>query len=384
MVYLFQALDLIDKLTMAKTIYIHIGHYKTGTTALQVFLDSNRRKLRRLGVMWRNGVDYPKQFCDFAKHTKLAFSIYREAGVSTLLYGFKNDIPAKERWDAFFDYVRNSKCPSVLISSEEFMRMGANPEACQIFQDIITPVKEEFNFQIIAYLRRPDAHLRSWYNQLVKLKMPVPDFNLTVCDLMEPIHYDYALALKPWIELFGEKSVIVRPYSEELRENGGLFRDFLGILGIPFDGKNAKRWHDPGGDINLRLEDRFLELTRISQNMGMKPERADRLQEQFAQQMDANKPTQKPVQGFEQIVERSRRGLEALKAHPQTADVSAAFNEHLPVGDTPERAEMLSLVQLLLQDNANLRNRLNTNTNELKNRLEAIEDQLGLSKSDSQ
>ncbi|WP_412552926.1 hypothetical protein [Shimia sp. MIT1388] len=369
---------------MAKTIYIHIGHYKTGTTALQVFMNSNRDTLRELGTLWRKGVDYPEQFCDLAKHTKLAFSIYREAGVSTLLYGFQNEVPAKTRWAEFFEYVRNSKCPSVLISSEEFMRMGANPAACDIFKDIIAPVRNEFNFKIIAYLRRPDAHLRSWYNQLVKLKQPVPDFNSTVCDLMEPIHYDYSLALKPWIELFGEKSVVVRPYTEALRENGELFRDFLGILGIPFDGKNASRWDVPGNGINLRLEDRFLELTRVAQNVGMKPERVELMRERFAKQLDAHQPREDRATGFDQVVETARGGLEALKTNPQTAGLATLYADHLPDGDTADRAEMLSLVQMLLQENTVLRNRLNATSLELKNRLSAIEDHLGISKPGSQ
>ncbi|SMP05459.1 hypothetical protein [Shimia sagamensis] len=369
---------------MTKTIYIHIGHYKTGTTALQVFMNSNRQALRDLGTLWNKGVDYPEQFCDLAKHSKLAFSIYREAGVSSLMYGFQNDVPAQTRWNNFFDYVRQSKCPSVLISSEEFMRMGANPAATQLLKDIIAPVKNEFTFKIIAYLRRPDAHLRSWYNQLVKLRQPVPDFNSTVCDVMEPIHYDYSLALKPWIEMFGSKSVIVRPYTEALRENHELFRDFLGVLGIPFDGKNAKRWNVPGDRINLRMEDRFLELTRITQNMGMKAGRPKQLQERFAKLLDDHQLENRSSQSFDHVVETSQRAMETLKASQNTAPLAALFADHLPIADAPDRAEMLNLIQLLLQENATLRNRLNKHTQEVNTRLDTIENQLGTKKPDSQ
>ncbi|WP_294230281.1 hypothetical protein [uncultured Shimia sp.] len=369
---------------MTKTIYIHIGHYKTGTTALQVFMNSNRQALRELGTLWNKGVDYPEQFCDLAKHSKMAFSIYREAGVSSLMYGFQNDVPAQTRWNNFFDYVRQSKCPSVLISSEEFMRMGANPAAAQLLNDIIAPVKNEFTFKIIAYLRRTDAHLRSWYNQLVKLRQPVPDFNSTVCDVMEPIHYDYSLALKPWIEMFGSKSVIVRPYTETLRENNELFRDFLGIMGIPFDGKNAKHWDVPGDRINLRMEDRFLELTRITQNMGMKAGRPKQLRERFAKLLDDHQPEHKSSQSFDDVVETSRRAMEALKASQNTAPLATLFADHPPVADAPDRAEMLNLTQLLLQENTTLRNRLNKHAQEVNTRLDAIEDQLGTKKPDSQ
>ncbi|WP_299421909.1 hypothetical protein [uncultured Shimia sp.] len=369
---------------MTKTIYIHIGHYKTGTTALQVFLNSNRQTLRELGTLWNKGVDYPEEFCDMAKHSQLAFSVYREAGVPSLLYGFQNDVPARTRWNNFFDYVTKSQCPSVLISSEEFMRMGANPAAAQIFTDIITPVKTEFNFKIIAFLRRPDAHLRSWYNQLVKLRQPVPDFNSTVCDIMEPIHYDYDLALKPWIELFGEKSVVVRPYSEALRENDGLFKDFLGVLGIPFGGKNAGRWDVPGPRINLRLEERFLELTRITQNTGMSEDLADWLKSCMAQQLDGHRSDDTKPLKFDEVIEASRRGLEAMKDNPNTAPVADSFATHPPVPDTPDRVEMLKYISFLIQDNARLRDRLHKDVYELNTRLADIEKRLAPSKPESQ
>lgn len=367
---------------MRKTIYLHIGHYKTGTTALQVFLNNNRETLRNLGTLWSKGVDYPDQFCHLAKHSQLAFSIYKETGVSTLMYGFQNEVPATTLWADFFDYVRKSKCPSVLISSEEFMRMGANPESAVMLKDIVASVKNEFNFKIIAYLRQPDAHLRSWYNQLVKLRQPVPDFNSTVCDVMEPIHYDYALALKPWIDIFGQKAVIVRPYTETLRQGGEMFRDFLETLGVDFDGKNKGRWDVPNSGVNVRLEERFLELTRMSQNLGLMKERAEWLKKKLANQLGSQRSDGDGIQTFSEIIERSQHGIEALKGIQCTVPVAEFLDDHPPVADTQDRKEMLNLVQLLMHENTVLRHRIHQNNAALENRLTAIEAQLGLSKSD--
>lgn len=369
---------------MTKTVYIHIGHFKTGTTALQVFLSKNRQTLRKLGTLRNKGVDYPDEFCDLAKHSQLAFSIYQEAGVSTLLYGFQNDIPAQTRWNNFFDYVRKSKSPSVLISSEEFMRMGSNPAALDLFKSIISPVKREFNFKVIAFLRRPDAHLRSWYNQLVKLKQPVPSFNGTVCDLMEPIHYDYDLALKPWIEVFGQKSVVVRPYTSALRENNGLFREFLSILDVPFDGKNAGRWDLPGDKTNLRLEDRLLEVTRMVQNMGLNADLADWLKSSFAQQLDGHRSDSVEPTSFDAVIEASRRGLDALKNNQNAAPIAEMFVDYPPVPDSPEKAEMLNYIYFLMRDNARLRDRLHKDVYEVNIRLAEIEKRVGTSKPVSQ
>ncbi len=367
---------------MRKTIYLHIGHYKTGTTALQVFLNSNRDALQNLGKLWSKGVDYPDQFSHFAKHSQMAFSIYREAGMTRLMYGYSDETPAKERWNSFFDYVRKSKCPSILISSEEFMRMGANPKAAQLLQDIVSPVRNEFNFKIIAYLRHPDAHLRSWYNQLVKLKQPVPDFNRTVCEVMEPIHYDYNLALKPWKNIFGEKSLIVRPYTESLRQDGALFKDFMDCLGVPFDPQKMQDWHIPIGDVNPRLSEKSLELTRIAQNLNTSKEVIDWLQSRYARVYETHRADDTGPTDFHDVVERSRAGLEALKASPETSDLATLYSHHLPAADTSEYVEMVSFAQLLMQENLLTRNKMNENAQKFAKRLAAIEAKLDLSKTD--
>ena len=108
---------------MRKTIYLHIGHYKTGTTALQVFLARNRAKLLR------RGLGYPEKICNHAKHSKLAFSLYHATGVDTLMHGYRDATPPEEIWAQIFAAARASKAPKLLVSSEEFMRLGAHPAA---------------------------------------------------------------------------------------------------------------------------------------------------------------------------------------------------------------------------------------------------------------
>ena len=111
---------------MAKTLHLHIGHFKTGTTALQVFLARNPRLLAR------HGLEYAELFRHNAKHSGLAFAIYRSAGVTTLMHGYDSPDAPEERWRALFDAVRKSQRDGVIVSSEEFMRRGAIPLACEI------------------------------------------------------------------------------------------------------------------------------------------------------------------------------------------------------------------------------------------------------------
>ena len=60
---------------MPKTLFLHIGHYKTGTTALQIFLERNAKLLAA------SGFEYPNFWTHNSKHSAFAFSILRAAGV---------------------------------------------------------------------------------------------------------------------------------------------------------------------------------------------------------------------------------------------------------------------------------------------------------------
>ena len=112
--------------------------------------------------------------------------------------------------------------------------------------------------------------MRSCYNQLVKMNTAPSDFNTAVCRQMEPVHYDYALALRPWIEIFGKAALTVRPYLEDFRQDGGLYRDFLSVFGIDFDRPpRGGGWRLPADDVNPRLDDWILDLNRVLQAAGL-------------------------------------------------------------------------------------------------------------------
>ena len=104
---------------MQKTLYIHIGHYKTGTTALQVFASRRQAMLAET-----HGLDYPSVRIHNAKHSGYAFALYKAAGVETLMHGYSDPTPPEPIWAELFDHVRASPHAKTVISSEEFMRVG--------------------------------------------------------------------------------------------------------------------------------------------------------------------------------------------------------------------------------------------------------------------
>ncbi len=356
--------------SLTKTLYIHIGHYKTGTSAIQAFMDVNAGHLARLGVRYLDKHMY------FSKHSDLAFAIYRAASVTTLLHGYSNPVRPEKVWDDLIAAAQAAPEPIAVISSEEFMRIGAYPRAIAILRDLAARPRAGIDIRIIAWLRDPDAHLHSWYNQLIKVKVPLPDYNTAVCKVIEPVHYDYALALRPWADIFGADAVHVRPYSEALRVGMAIYEEFLRALGLDCRGQLG-RWWIPEEDLNPRLDDRLLELTRVMQIHGLGEQdiawARDRALKQFDLEMRQALPDQ---QSFEDVAARCASGLEYVATLPNSKVDVAAFQRKPPLPNDPLHAEMTRYLGLLIDDVQGLRVRLHQRITEVDMRVTALEQRL--------
>ena len=351
---------------MRKTLYIHIGHYKTGTTALQAFMVNNTKFLER------NKLAYARTRIHFAKHSAFAFALYKAVGVQSLMHGYDKDETPQELWAELFNDLRKSRQPRMVISSEEFMRLGGYPEAGTLLQDIVATAPD-IDFRIIAYLRAPDSHLQSWYNQLVKMGTKVPEYNTAVPAFIEPVHYDYALALKPWIDIFGAEAVTVRPYAEAFREDDRLYRDFLSVFGVELPDHGVKMaLMDP----NPRMDDRMVEMARIMQNGGVPRDvvkwTVSRAQ-QYYEDESAGLPAP-PPEAFEQVRQQTQSGLDGLQTLPDCGVDLAAYRARLPYPTDPEAAAGWRMAGLLLNELHFLRQRMTRENADLAARLRALEE----------
>ena len=88
---------------MKKTLFLHIGHFKTGTTALQVFLSNNQAFLAR------NDLFYAETRRHLSKHSDFAFSLLHATGVKTLMHGYDKPEEPEDLWQTLFDEVRRSR-----------------------------------------------------------------------------------------------------------------------------------------------------------------------------------------------------------------------------------------------------------------------------------
>jgi hypothetical protein len=354
---------------MPKTLYIHIGHYKTGTTALQGFLAGQQ------GFLRRHGLRYGETHREFDKHSLLAFALLRAANVRSLMHGYNNPTPPETLWQGVFQELRQSRQPAMILSSEEFMRLGAHPTAARQLQTIMASAPD-ITVRIIAYLRAPDSHLQSWFNQLVKMGIKTPDLTTALTRFIEPVHYDYALALRPWIDIFGADAVILRPYDKALLADGGLYRDFLSL----FDLTAPKRaLQQPDADPNPRLDTDLVDLVRLMQNADLPAEVIHWTTTRARKYLDVARAGKPPVTDADLDTIRTRmvQGLEALRPLPHNGVDLTAYQARLPELSTSDQTGW-HLAGFLLQELHVLRQNMRRENDAITARLRALEEAQGM------
>jgi len=133
-----------------KTLYLHVGWSKTGTSAIQKAIHLHRH------VFLQNGILYPQsiQWNDHSHHNfSLAFNDTS---------GYSSHLSKNDAIKVFVEEFKESGCHSAIISSElsPFYFSDA---------DFKSMVNSEFdNVKVIFSLRRQSELLLSLYNQLIK------------------------------------------------------------------------------------------------------------------------------------------------------------------------------------------------------------------------
>jgi hypothetical protein len=196
---------------MKKKLYLHVGSHKTATTFLQNSFANNPAVLAKLGIL------YPRSGQIYQAHFKLSGDLRDESQKRTPLESLPH-------WAALFEEVEASPLLIVLLSSEEF-GWGTDPGR-------LSALAERFDVSVIFYMRSPDSHLESFYNQFVK------DFQTRETRTLDSYVVEEALGfldtmrlLRPWSDLFGARAVKLRIFSEAALQDG-ILADMLKVMGV--------------------------------------------------------------------------------------------------------------------------------------------------------
>lgn len=216
-----------------KRIVLHIGYGKTGTTAIQGALATNRQLLAGEGICYPEWRD----FVERDNHNGIAKCLtYRE---------HDHFLPS------FFDRLAKADADTLVISGETFAiypERGtlARPQKSMVdgsvFQkdyradpdwriekrDLIGELKSRLpdadEVRVVVFLRRQDLWIESIYNEDVKGGYTAADFAVFGEYYKNSLHYDQQLEL--WADAFGHQNIDVRVYEKGQLE-GGVVQQFF-------------------------------------------------------------------------------------------------------------------------------------------------------------
>jgi hypothetical protein len=219
---------------MQKTLYLHIGTEKTGSTSLQAVGGINR------GTLMNHGIFYPRTPGD-RNHTKL--TLFAADGPNVLDLRrlgrlFPDD--AYQLFKAHFaDELRSevlaNKCPRIYLSNEHLSSRLRSVQEINRLAAIVRPLAE--TLKIVVYLRPQTELFLSTFSTSIKAgrtkALEPPKKN-------QHPRYNYERMLSLWADVFGEENVIVRIYDRNILVGHDVVKDFFSIMG-----------YEPGSDIEI-------------------------------------------------------------------------------------------------------------------------------------
>lgn len=171
---------------------LHVGTMKTGTTSIQKTLSANPDALDRLGLAF------------------LGPPMRHSSALG----------PALSEIDHEKD----------LIISDEGLWHFADSKRSDTAG--LARLLSNYQVTVIVYLRRPDSFINSWFQQGLKSGTG----SRTMTQFLRSSFLDFGLRFQERIErfqgLFGEKSIVLRPYERCQLHKGDAVLDFLNLVGI--------------------------------------------------------------------------------------------------------------------------------------------------------
>lgn len=220
-------------------VYLHIGTWKTGTTAIQKLCANNRQYLDRYGLI------YPEEARDGSQHVQLAW-----------FFGEGNKAKFKllkgDPWSTIQPYI--GKADRLLLSSESLYKPCLNPEQAEVIKKKL----QGADIRIIVYFRNQMDMAASAYAQNIKNGVAVPP----LADWLDRnAFFFYDTQLGSLWRNFGKDNVIVKIYDKSKIANHRNYREFLAILGVEFSDTDIRF---PEGISNPSIPNDILEFCRVA------------------------------------------------------------------------------------------------------------------------
>jgi hypothetical protein len=191
-----------------KKIYLHIGIPKTGSSAIQCFLNENKKFLSL------NNFAYPGGLIDYSQ------VFYTDIGNG----GFIIDEIKIGNKEKLRHLIEETVEDNIIISSETLFSLVIKD--LELFLEYFN----DYDYTIIAYIREFDQYIDSYFNQAIKnhnydAVLSEPNFSSLLNEA------NWASPLTKLLNKSGSKNIIIRKYIKPNYENN-IIHDFLHTVGI--------------------------------------------------------------------------------------------------------------------------------------------------------
>ena len=236
---------------MKKTLYLHIGGPKTGTTTIQSFLTNNRDILKSKGYLYPK-IDYLYPEISFLKD-------YDQNGIflrGDYIPHSDTNFTAEQIQDICkhnLSLILNSKYNKIIISEESLSSIARAEYACKSLK-----LSENFDVYIIAYFRKTIETTCSMYQTRAAHGASISLSSLT----STMINNGLLNSIYRYESTLGKDKIITRIYDRELLKNRCSIDDFCDTIGLS-DISDFK----PATNFNLSVGRNCAEIYKIIGNV---------------------------------------------------------------------------------------------------------------------
>ena len=246
-----------ERFEIMKTLYIHIGTPKTGTTSLQHFCTENAQLFEEKGYSYPI---FPHKFKYINIMRNGYFLSYKEYDENR-----NRDLMDEEK---FFrqgmDFVLDNfkKTDNIILSDESIWNVVFKRGKPDLWERLRKEADAHgYVIKVIVYLRRQDSLATSWWNQKIKIGKRVYSKASWEKFVSDPtrLELNYYEPLKIIEKSVGKENMIIRRFGKQYFKNGSIFEDFIDAVGM----KYSSRFVISEGQRNVSLVGNAHEIKRI-------------------------------------------------------------------------------------------------------------------------